>query len=146
MSLTYYVYAYIRIDGTPYYIGKGRGRRYIASHHVAIPPLNRIVFLETNLSEIGALPIERRLIKWWGRKDLGTGILRNKTDGGEGASGAVRSESFKENLRQQKVGVPRSADTIQKIKDKAVSHSGEKNGMFGKKHSDETKQKIASVS
>lgn len=88
--MEYYTYAYLREDRTPYYIGKGKGNRaYKKGNRVfAPPPKDRIIKLKQNLTEEEAFAHEMYMIAVFGRKDLGTGILHNKTDGGDGMSGA----------------------------------------------------------
>jgi hypothetical protein len=105
------VYAYARRSedqfgrkGTYYYIGKGRpGRPYDRRNRVGAKTprdLDRIHILHTNLTDSDALHFEIKLIELYGRKDKHPwGILRNLTNGGEGASGLVRSEEYKDNKR-----------------------------------------------
>ena len=95
MFNNYYVYAYLRQDDTPYYIGKGKEKRAWSKNHgnVMVPKdSTRIKFVKKNLTEDEAHNLEVSLIKQYGRKDLGTGILINQTNGGEGSSGRLLSE------------------------------------------------------
>jgi hypothetical protein len=106
----FYIYAYLRDDGTPYYIGKGFGTRVWSNRRSIRRPNNNkyIVIMECNLTEVGALALERRYIRWYGRKDNNTGILRNGTDGGDGVSGIISWNKDKKMSLESRVKMSRS--------------------------------------
>ena len=138
----FYVYALVNpITNLPFYIGKGKNNRD-KSHirdvrYNKIPHGNKHLFytikniidsglnvimqhLDIGLSEQDAFLKECEYIKKYGRKDLEQGILTNLTDGGEGQSGWNPTIEYRDKM--------------------SISTSGSKNGMYGKKHTLESKE------
>ena len=113
----FYTYAYLREDRTPYYVGKGKGNRLHQRHQkgISVPKdKTKIIFLKQNLTEEEAFRHEIYMIGVFGRKDLGTGILRNKTNGGEGGNGAVRSKETRRKQSEANKGNRHSKETRRK--------------------------------
>jgi hypothetical protein len=161
--MEYYTYAYLREDRTPYYIGKGENDRIYKKGKGEIRPpkdKSRVIFLKQNLTEEEAFRHEIYMIAVFGRKDLGTGILRNRTNGGDGISGYNHTEETKilisnshkgKNLTEEhkkKVGdslrgkkkKPLSDETKKKL---SLSLKGRKSWNEGKPFSDEVKRKMS---
>lgn len=136
----FYVYAYLRNKDsshgkrlTPYYIGKGHGKRAFHSPGRRAPtPKDKgyIVFMEEGLTEKEAFALETYSIALYGRIDMNTGILRNMTDGGEGGSGI--SDETRRRRGAARAGKLHSKESRQKM---SLAQKG-------RKTSEETRQKI----
>lgn len=117
----FYVYLHCRPDGTPFYVGKGRGRRAYNMqyrrnpHHLSIIAKhgaeNIIVQIFYVDSEAEAFALECRKIA----ELRAAGVtLANQTDGGEGPSGRTVSEKTLAALRARK-GSKASAETRARV-------------------------------
>jgi NUMOD3 motif len=148
---TFFTYLWLRANRSPYYVGKtcrinracGGGR-----HSVNAPPRDRILILRFPTNE-EAVIAEKLLIKFYGRKNIGTGILRNMTDGGEGCLGLKQSPETIAKRTMKTKGKRRTNAMKEKIRKacRARVHpsalaKGEAHWNRGLIRSDETRQKI----
>src|SRR5690606_5904397 len=107
-------YGEYEFEYEPFYVGKGKNnKRRLIHYRDAINDsivinshkrnkINKIIVeglkpiidvLYSGLTEEVSFELEKELISEIGRCDLGTGPLTNKTEGGEGVSGRIISES-----------------------------------------------------
>jgi hypothetical protein len=138
MNNKFYTYAFLREDGTPYYIGKGCGNRCYEKHgrKVTPPSRDRILILKRNLTEEEAFKHEIYMIAVFGRKNTGAGILLNFTDGGEGASGCKQTAETKLKKSIAFRQIPRTREWGENI---SKAKKGKKKGPM----SEECKKKIS---
>lgn len=118
-------YVYVWIDpsrqNTPWYVGKGCGRRawqrdgarrgQFFRNYLKGMTCEPVVELIPCDSERSAFELEVFLISLIGRRDLGKGTLVNNTDGGEGTSGLRWREESRKKLAASKTGTRLSAET-----------------------------------
>jgi hypothetical protein len=120
----FYTYLWLREDGTPYYVGKGKGKRGFTSrlHRVKCPNDNSRIVVQNHSSEKEAFVAECFLINFYGRIDLKTGCLANLTEGGEGASGTVVSTETRSKQSSAHKGTTKSEVWRAKIKEANIQH------------------------
>ena len=139
----FYTYAYLREDRTPYYIGKGTRHRICQNNGRSCnkpKDKSRIIFLKQNLSEEEAFKHEKYMIAVFGRKDLGTGILYNRTDGGEGSSGRKPQIPWNKGLTGK---VKHNEKTRKKMR---ISKQGQIPWNKGLKYNEERRQFMKEIS
>jgi|ETNvirnome_6_100_1030635.scaffolds.fasta_scaffold70191_2 hypothetical protein len=127
----FYVYGYLDDRDEIYYVGKGKGRRYKHPHHhlVNVPfDEDKIIFFEKNITEEQSINLERKLIKFYGRRGIdGGGCLINRTKGGNGGFSGKMSEETKKKIGESGRGRVVSEEVRKRIS----------NTLKGKKHSSE---------
>jgi hypothetical protein len=153
------VYRHIRCDkNEPFYIGIGKTKKRAYSKkgrnnhwkNITSKSDYEVDILFDGVSWDFAKEKEKEFILIYGRKDIGTGVLCNMTDGGDGTLGRVfdgsiyagipRSEDTKMKISKAHKGKKLSKDHIEKIRESKV---GKNNFFYGKNLSKEHREKIS---
>lgn len=176
------VYCHIRLDKNEiFYIGIGNNKRPYSNLNrnqhwknvVNKNPDYKVEILFKNISWEEACEKEIELIKMYGRKDLGLGVLCNLSDGGDGNKNYIFTEQDKKNISlgvknsstKRNLGKKHTEETkklmslkhlgnsyglgykhTEEAKFKMSQRIGEKNSFFNKTHTDEVKEKISQAS
>lgn len=121
----YYVYTYLDENLKPYYVGMGCKNRVVAKHlYVSVPTFDKIT-VEDNLTQKQAWNREIELIAQYGREHLGTGPLKNLTEGGPTQkSGWAHSSQTKKTISIKNTGKIRTLEHKENYsKPKTVEHA-----------------------
>jgi hypothetical protein len=112
---------------------------------------SNIIFLKENLSEVDAHSYEMAMIATYGRKDIKTGILHNRTNGGEGNSNpsritrkkmahAKQNESEETRKRRSEAAKNRPRRPTSEETKRKISKAN-----LGRKRSDEARAKMSAA-
>lgn len=127
----HYVYIHCKADtGEPFYVGKGKlrrsGRCYERAHaferrnsfwrRVANKHGVQVQIIASCADDVAAQEVEKAYIAGFGRRNIGTGILVNLTDGGDGHAGIVVSDDLR-NIRSRNARGPRSVQWVTAIRE-----------------------------
>lgn len=108
MKNTKCIYAHKKPSGEVFYIGIGNSRRPRIKGHrnpmwkniVNKLPFYEVTVLKNNIGIEEAIELEKILISWYGRRDLGLGTLCNMTDGGDGVKNLSEEVRLKNTTRK----------------------------------------------
>lgn len=124
----FYVYLWRQANGQPFYVGKGKDRRahdlydrseeFMAVHSGGDCSVEIVDWF---VHESQALAFEVELIAKYGRCDMG-GVLVNKTDGGDGCVGHIKSLESIEMWRAKNVGQKRSPEARARMSAAKMGH------------------------
>ncbi len=156
----YYRYENYEFYHEPFYVGKGKNDRYestLRDRHkcfkmneikklrkLGLEPI--VIVFNKDITEKESLSKEVHLVKLIGRRNIMKGPLTNLTDGGDGSSGRVVTEEFRERYRQLEkergllLSYAIGRVVSQKSRDKAS------NSMKGRKFTEDHKNKLKEAS
>ena len=139
-----FVYCYLRANdsatakaGTPYYVGVASfAARPFEKHTCGVPKKRPelVRVLKAGLDRDSACDWERLFIAHYGRKDNGTGVLENRTDGGDGCGNP--SEAHRQAMGSGMRGKRQTEEHVQ-----LRVEARKRNGTTG--HTEEARKKMS---
>lgn len=128
-----------------FYRANAKSKRSALWSNIAKKHWYKVEIFESKIPLEKAIELEMLLISVYGKIITGTGILANITDGGEGVIGYVYTDEMRKEVSARKkgnkncLGLTHSDETKEKLR---IANTGSNNHRFGKRMSEEQKEKI----